>query len=103
MLLDADANKHPVAAVEMGMLMRDISRAYTTTASVSASKPATARPTAKPSAKLYCWKHGPGAHASADCKVRDTTPGFNLTATLADPKGGRTERWSSRLSADASN
>ena len=101
MLLDADANKRPVTAVEMGMLMRDIPRAYAATAPTM--KPATAKPAAKSSSKLYCWKHGPGAHASIDCKVRDTTPGFNLTATLADPKGGRTERWISRRSADASN
>ncbi|CAM9091293.1 unnamed protein product, partial [Ectocarpus fasciculatus] len=68
-----------------------------------AAIPATgSRPAPKPaSSKLYCWKHGPGGHASVDCHLRDSTPGFDITATLANPKGGRTEKWISRRPSDA--
>ena len=78
MLLDADANKRLVTAVEMGMLMLDFPRAYAATASATKSA-------ARPVPKLYCWKQGPGAHASADCKARDATPSFNLSTTQGRP------------------
>lgn len=99
---------------EMGFMARDRPRAYAAMeATPAAAKhaaiaakaaiPATgSRPAPKPaSSKLYCWKHGPGGHASVDCHLRDSTPGFDITATLANPKGGRTEKWISRRPSDA--
>ena len=110
----ADAAGRPALPSEMGFMARDRPRAYAaieaapvvakpaSIAAKAATPAAGSRPAPKPaSSKLYCWKHGPGGHASVDCHLRDSTPGFDITATLANPKGGRTEKWISRRPTDA--
>ena len=42
----------------------------------------------------YCWTHGimpKGGHNSANCKGRDTEPGHQVSATLANKMGGCTK------------
>jgi hypothetical protein len=92
-LLLVDNTERPADGSDMGLLAKakpNRAGAYAATE----TKAGTETPIRKPRIPgSYCFKHGPDMHWGKDCKDKDRTTGFDVSATKANPKGGRTEPW----------